>query len=215
MNRILVLLAALIMVFGISSCASMQSKSNIVVQSEFIYCEDSSCEICSGTGQLVCTGCEGSKTGACEDCGGTGVVDCKPVLLIDCIDGNIYSPSDDEFSACSICMGTGTLGSDGDTEACYECGGDGLHNCPYCEGAGVVDCKSCNDGITDCSVCNGAGYLVHGTTVYHTVCLNCETVLEEGATVCTGCGMNALVYSCKECGTISNEELESCPSCGK
>ncbi|MBI9104806.1 MAG: zinc ribbon domain-containing protein [Spirochaetales bacterium] len=213
MKRIMILLAVLTVIFATTGCASMRTQDNIVVQSEFIYCNDPDCQICGGTGELVCTACNGDKTGPCEHCGATGVIDCEPILLFDCVDGNAFVPSEDQFVPCTDCDGTGKYAYD-ETMECPECSGDGILDCPKCHGEGVLDCSKCVDGIADCSTCKGAGYLVHGETLYYTICLNCETRLDDGATVCTNCGMGVETYVCKDCGEVFKDEFETCPACG-
>lgn len=95
------------------------------------------CSFCDGTGQKVCTQCQGvGMTGSCYSCSGTGIVEDK----------------------CAYCSGSGS----GYYGKCMSCNGDGYnrHRCSSCNGTGYANrCFSCGGrGVVRCISCSGSGH---------------------------------------------------------
>jgi RNA polymerase subunit RPABC4/transcription elongation factor Spt4 len=190
-------------------CATMGQATNIQPDSEFIPCDDVSCTVCGGTGQLDCDTCDASGLITCTECNGSGEIPCEGnlatnILGLTCKNGWSYVMDPDSY--------TGTMDSEG---YAIDTSNDERIECLVCEGSAVRNCRRCDgDGLVDCNTCDGAGYLLHGTTISFSTCQSCGERLAEGATQCTNCGLNAIVYKCKDCGASFNEELEICPECG-
>lgn len=117
--------------------------------------EDHICDLCHGDGTMVCDLCNGTGTVVeietrevavrngyvCPYCGGAGILD-------DGLHGG-------ETAVCGYCGGDGTTGSmSGDfrekaydtqtieeevTRPCSRCNGNGIMNCPHCEGTGFIE----------------------------------------------------------------------------
>lgn len=96
------------------------------------------CGMCQGEGKTLCTLCEGNSGGTCETCGGTG--------------GTADAP-------CLSCAGTGKI-------TCSRCGdGNGYVTCYDCKGAGQLPglpCPHCGGTLWGmCNRCNGSGVHEH------------------------------------------------------
>lgn len=208
MKRFSIFMLIFAAVFSLSSCKVAQPEQNITRWQRFIYCDDPDCEVCHGTGTFTCTDCGGSGTVTCSKCGGSGQQDCTggmALLGLTC-EGGYYKPSD-PANPNGFDLDPRGYVIDHDTGRAMECA--------VCGGTGTVECSRCDgDGLVTCSTCEGSGEMAHGSYEYFMVCSACGTELEDGATTCTNCGMNATVYVCKECGAMFNEEFDVCPECG-
>lgn len=89
------------------------------------------------------------------------------------------------------------------TTMCEECGGDGYHDCAYCE-QGEVDCGECMGGEDECHSCDGTG------EVDGEVCSTCDGT---GAVSCNHCDGDGLL-SCDECDGDGTLECGYCDGDG-
>lgn len=204
-NIILVSALTAIILFG---CVTTRKVTNIQGYKEFINCTDSSCEVCGGLAEFDCYDCFATGSLTCNTCAGTGEVDCSgnPIigaLGLHCVGGE-YKPTDPASYGGAVDAQGYALDSSGLRYECTDCYGRGIISCSTCRGSGEVAC----------STCDGSGRLLHGSWNYYSKCESCGERLENGAETCTNCGLNAIVYECKECGNIDNIQYEVCPECG-
>lgn len=89
------------------------------------------------------------------------------------------------------------------TTTCEECGGDGGHDCAYCE-QGVVDCGECIQGENECYSCDGTG------EVDGEVCSTCDGHGVVGCNHCDGDGE----LTCDDCDGDGRLECGYCDGDG-
>ena len=113
---------------------------------------DDTCDLCYGSGVIICDGCngttylDGNQWTVCEKCTGEGKTTCTLC-------------NGEGFSTCDSCGGTG-LDTAQDDGKCWSCHGEGKTPCVRCgDGAGYQICEDCNGegrlGGLPCPRCGG------------------------------------------------------------
>lgn len=113
---------------------------------------DDTCDLCFGSGVIVCDGCngttylDGNEWTVCDKCTGEGKTICTLC-------------NGEGFNTCDSCGGTG-LDANQDDGKCWACHGEGKTPCVRCgDGAGYQVCEDCNGegrlGGLPCPRCGG------------------------------------------------------------
>lgn len=144
---------------GVQQALTEEDFGNAPIHAEVAEQEvkDDTCDLCYGSGVVVCDGCDGTTYldgnawTTCEKCEGHGKTTCS------LCNGEAYT-------SCDSCGGTGLDSSQADGK-CFGCHGEGKMKCPRCgDGAGFQECEDCHGegklGGLPCPGCGGTLWAV-------------------------------------------------------
>ena len=150
------------------------------------------CPVCDGTGVTVCH-CNEQYQIICPECMGKGIIE-ESVVVQNIIEVPCDNPQCQKGKVpCSLCHGSGQMP---DGQACPECRGKKMVDCPVCQGVGRIERPHQEQWIKhrQCPTCGGKRYVdcpyCHGTK--NRVCPQCGgkgRVVNKGRVAVAGVAM--------------------------